>query len=229
MKDGLKIKMNILIILGFAFFLTCFGNTAAAPPKESLTLPEQIINGDFSNLIIPKNDDTLLQTLEKVYEVAETEGHEWIEFDLNGDGINELILRVSESYNEEMKRIVAVFTFDIEKQESRLVYLHTNDLPRFLFLSRNGNMIWYHFSYGAILWDSYGHEVFDDDWNRVRLYTLNITEIDDLSELPDMRETGVYFHLDTELGRERLDESSFMRMFEEMTGFCFSSPWQSSP
>jgi len=192
----------------------------------------QIKNGDFSNLIVPESDDTLLEALRLVNNNIESRNYEWVEFDLNGNGTNELILQAS---NNEMSRMALIFTFDFDNQEVNLVYFHTADILRFLFLSENGNLIWYSFSYGIYNWNSYTHMIFDEEWNLIQLYTLQITYIYDMSEMPDnwintnpdMSETGIYFH--KEIGtfgeetfeRMALNESQFIREFEEMAGFSF--------
>ncbi|MDR0272040.1 MAG: hypothetical protein LBI27_01820 [Clostridiales bacterium] len=196
-------------------------------------LLEEIKAGDFTSLMILANNEWLSEELIRLYTRIEESGYKWIEFDLNEDGINELILQGGNNY--EMNRIICIFVFNFENQETELVYYHNADLLRFLFLSRNGNTIWYHFTYGTYNWNSWSHCVFDDEWNRVRLSALNVIYIYDLLELPDdwaernpdMVEVGVYFrryaqgYEDGEFESEMLDEQQFLEAFEEMMGFSF--------
>ena len=203
----------------------------------------QIRRGDFSTVRIPEGDTGLLELLERFHSLAENLHYEWVEADITGNGVNELILHSPANDSLGTGRIVAIFSFDLENQETELVYEHSVGLTRALFLSANGNLIWRDFSSGPIVWDSWSHVVLVEDecsgqwwWNRHRLYTLRVHLVAYLHEKPDdwlernphMPEEGIYFHrisgiYGSETFRyEELDESQFLEMFKEMTGFAFS-------
>ncbi|MCL2375845.1 MAG: hypothetical protein FWC76_00475 [Defluviitaleaceae bacterium] len=146
-------------------------------------------------------------------------GYEWIEFDLNGDGIDELILR------HERGRIASIYVFDYESQEAILVYHHNAGIARGMFISENGNLMHLNFFNGWFNWVNYTHYKFDDEWNLVRLSNLNATLVYDMSEMPedwaetnpDMAEVGIYFHYNG----EAVYRDQFLEMFQEMLGTSF--------
>jgi len=227
-----EIDDTILVDVDYIGIITNDNYGVAETAEKPNDLLNRIKNGDFSGL----NNKASLDALEKMHKNFEALGYEWLEFDLNGDGVNELILQ-EHTYYEEKNRIVAIFAFNYEKHETELVYLHTIDLPRFLFLSESGNTVWYNHYSGIYDYIGYSHIVFDDEWNRIRPYTLEITHIYDFSEMPeywfnenpDMGAVGIYFHKsigvpgDESYVREMLSEEQFMEMFEELTGFPFNN------
>ena len=119
------------------------------------------------------------------------------------------------------------------------MYLDVIEMGRFIFLSKNGNLVRYYFSYGQeVNFDSYYHIIFDDEWERIRLDSLHMYTIDyDLTkdyqhwidENPDMVKAGVYFekHIpvdgDAPDIRVRLSLNQFLEQFEEMAGFLFQN------
>ena len=198
------------------------------PPKENNNgLIEQIKNGDFSSLTWVS--DIELENLRIALE--NRDGMEWLEHDINNDGMNELIYQEKDIRYEKTKRIVAIFGF--MNSDTRLVLLDVFDIPRHYFLSENGNIIYHNFSYGAWQHDTYSHYIFDDELNRENDYGLELYNIYDLAELPDdwakinldMTEVGVYYNKyvpkDDVWIREALDERQFLEAFEEMTGTSF--------
>jgi hypothetical protein len=198
------------------------------PTPQTLTLSEQIMRGDISSIIESQRDYWFIESLGNMGESGEwCSRYEWVEFDITGDGTNELILQTRDG--GKMRRIYAIFAFDFENQTTELVYLQTVELARFLFLSENGNLIWYHFSYGILNSNSWSLREFDDDWRTVQIKSLSTTWIYCLYDLPedwaytnpDMTEVGVYFRLFADNGGVQISESRFRELFEEMTGFSF--------
>lgn len=162
------------------------GSSAAVVPtlvqEEKPTQKERIKAGDFSGLTGISDEE--LSNLEFIFDSSEfynqfhnnrkDEDMEWIEYDINHDGTDELIYRQKYNYyeNAAMKRIVAVFA--IQENEANLVLLDAVDMPRFYFLSSNGNLIYHNFQYGLGDSDSYTHYVFDDEFRQKVESTLYV-------------------------------------------------------
>jgi len=198
------------------------------------SLFDQIRNGDLSNVVATEREPELLSILENHNRLIEEFGYEWIAFDLNGDGTNELILQAVSNNRNDIRRIVSIFVFDCEGKEVELVFHHNAGLRNPYFLSRNGNFIRAMHSFGPLISYGFDQYVFDDEWNTQWVQSLDMTVLYDLSQLgyewaernPDMAEVGLYFSkfaADVSDGeRQVLDEHEFMRLFEEMTGSAFS-------
>ena len=222
------IKLYLLAVMVFIAAMN-LGGVNDEDTAVSNDLSEQIKNGNFSSLIIPEGDDTLLAQLERLNENIEQFGYEWLEADLNGDGTKELILQAQTGHGSDKNRIVAILVFDHENQETEFVYFHNAGLLWFIFLSESGNIIRYTFTSGVIFAVNYTRYEFDDEWNLVRLYSLGMTYIWCFDDLPDdwlernpgMSEVGLYFYKFADGQKEWLTESQFLEMFKEMTGFSF--------
>ena len=171
----------------------------------------------------------LLILLSSWSNLSEQNGYEWVKFDINGDGVEELLLQSKTHMNSYMRRIVSIYAFNSERQETELVFHQNAGLTRFLFLAKSGNIVHYDFTSGVILGVSFSHRAFDEQWRETTISTLGIVYIYDLSELPedwaknnpDMAEPGIYFIKTVGGYREFIDEVLFIVMFEEMTGFSF--------
>lgn len=200
-------------------------------------LMDQIKSGDFSSLT--GADETDLSNLQFAFDDSQfynnlhnnlEDDMEWVEYDINKDGASELIYqqKYSQYENGLMKRIVAVFAF--QDQETKLVIMDIVDMPRFHFLSQNGNIIYYYMAHGTTTYDAYTYYTFDDEWNKEFVYQLDIHNIYDMAELPsDWSEThpdenavGVYYKkltLQNDVYQEEpLSKEWFLELFEEMTG-----------
>jgi len=190
---------------------------------------EQIKNGYFSN--VTELSDYESECLRWMYE--EREMYEWVECDLNGNGLKGLLWRQKYSSPLEIKRIEAIFA--IKDDEARLVDgtfgRQGTDL---FFLAKNGNIINRYGHYGTEDYDNYTHYIFHDDWSVERADRLTVIRIYDwaieekkedglydgwLEEHPYWAKAGVYYFAN---GRdEALDEPQFLKAFEEMTGYSF--------
>jgi len=202
-----------------------------AEPPQSLQM--QIKNGDFSRVRVPEYDENLPEALKRLHENAERFDYEWIEFDLNGDGTSQLILQ-AESYNAAINRIVAIFDFDSEAQETEVIYLHTAGLSNFIFMGRNGNLVMFSSSSSIYIRYNFTRIMFDNEWNMVRLHTLSVTYIYDFAEMPGdwlernpgMGDEGIFFTTITGNNEEphesqEIGKTEFIEYFFEMTGFPF--------
>jgi len=200
-------------------------------------LIEQIKSGDFSNVI--ELDEDMKKTLDHIYTLEkESQNIEWIERDLNENGLKGLIWQEKNYLNSEAKRIVAIFA--LINNEVKLSFIHLVEIGRIHFISKNGNIIYHYYFYGQTRMDSYYLITFNDDGNMERSHVLLINNIYDLSELPDdwaemnpdMTEVGIYFRKSTIIDEnevwhnEELTEEQFLEAFEEMTGWYYlDSPW----
>lgn len=223
----------ILIVLAIVLFSkkTIESSTFIKKNNNIETLKEQIKSGDFSNL--KETDNIRIEEIKRVYANKKNdEGIEWIEGDLNGDGLNELIWQEEKSYNEGMKRIVGIFTFQTD--EPVCTIWDINDSTEFLFMSDTGNIIYYTQYYGTYYFNGFDCYKFDSDWNKELFYGLHIYNVYDISEVdvqwwheehPDMTNEGIYYKryiLKSSLKyEENLEEKEFLKGFEEMCGFSF--------
>lgn len=195
---------------------------------------ERIKNGDFSDIKYWYDneiaDENCLVTLKMIYERLRDD-LEWVERDINGDTVNELIWREQKG----MQRLKAVFAF--ENNEVKLVYLHKGDAHFYDFVSDSGYYISYDFWYGITRSNSFRFYTLDQNFNKKFIYGLIILDVYDFSELEDewfdnnpyIKEngTGIYyqeFYLDSNGNPDNFEYISaeyFFRKFEETTGFSF--------
>jgi len=184
-------------------------------PWEYLT---QLDGGIFSHFSVLENEEVIFATLEEMIENT-CYRYEWIETDLNGDGINQLILQARDGVFEEKKRIQSIFVFDFDNQVVNRVFHNNAGLARFWFIARNGNIIRHFSSYGPYVTGySFCHYVFDDDWNIVRTRSLEINYA---------LEDGLYFSMLNGNGtHEDIGMWQFREQFLAMTGipFCNVEP-----
>jgi hypothetical protein len=248
----LKKTVSILILACLALSsLSCAAKEEASsiPPQaaSSSTAPEsstppgslsdvnpdsnnifvKIMNGDLSDVVVDEWGKDIFKT-----NSDKEDDYEWIEYDINRDGTDELIYQFKNYPNNIVKAIVGMFAVNGEK--AKLVLFDIFEMPRFYFLSKNGNIIYSDFWYGTTDYDSYWLCEFDKEWNIEVVYKLELHYIYDLSELPsdwkeihpNMNDIGVYYSIcyvnqDQEDYVEDLDEEEFYKLFEEMTGFSF--------
>lgn len=230
---GLTICVGVITV----FFL-CYNNFELLDKEKIPTIQEseeqdntssndvlikQIKNGDFSNL---KSDIT--EEIQRVYtKENESQNIEWREYDLNGDGISELIWQNAVNYNKNMKSIVGIFTF--QNGNAKCITWDINDSTEYLFLSETGNIIHYTQYYGLYMFNGFDYYIFDNEWNRKFDYGLYIYYIYDFSEVsdeswyqkhPDMIGEGVYYTKCTVRFAEEevLEEKQFMEAFKEIVG-----------
>ena len=173
-----------------------------------------------------------MKTLENNYKDQRNDW-EWVEKDINNDGINEFILREKDLF----KRIVAVFTF--HNDTINLVRLWSGSAHFYDFWNDSGYYISYNFWYGLTSSDSFIFYTIDDNFNFKPIYYLCVFQAYDFSEYdtewwyenhPYIIENGVgtyyiqsYLFDETEKAKELeyISEEKFSNTFKEMTGFDF--------
>jgi hypothetical protein len=203
-------------------------------------LPQQIKRGDFSSLYrlctlhgdlhFPSTEGTLRGMLER----KEAYGYyEWVENDITGNGVNDLILRTREG--GKMQKNAAIFIFDYENHTTGLLTFEFPHLSSgFSFLGESGKRI-RHSSYGTYnTWHRWGHDIFSENfvpWLNKQITIVQINYPDEVhrswvNNNPEMSEPGVYFTLHQSGVRDmQISESEFLELFEEMAGFSFYYVW----
>jgi hypothetical protein len=211
-------KTWILIIIALMLAAGCGKNADNATLAEI----ERIKTGDFSGIVEADQRETA------AYVTSVSDGMVWVEHDINGDGLNELIYQLVDSGYKDMKPIAAVFAF--QNQETRLVISDTIDGSEFYFLSENGNIIYHYSYYSYFNEDIYYYCAFDSECAPERVYGLHVLNIFDMSSMPgkwaeehpDTPTQGVYYtkHAARDDGwrQEKMEKRQFEKAFEEMTG-----------
>ena len=189
---------------------------------------EQIKNGDFSNVT------GLSWDAESFERICNSEAYEWVECDLNGNGLRGLLRQKKDSSPLEIKRIDAIIA--VTDNEARVVdATFGRQMTEIFFLSKNGNII-YRYGYGGpASYDYYAHYVYTDDWSRELVVDLTVIAYDWETVQRKNRENGVYDEevekqppwalagvcYYTKGGDDPLDEPQFLKAYEEMTGYSF--------
>ncbi|MDR0271769.1 MAG: hypothetical protein LBI27_00420 [Clostridiales bacterium] len=199
---------------------------------------EQIMHGNFSGVSSrnsgEESDDLQLDMLNRVYErLSESQNAEWIECDLDENGLKGLILQ-----ERETGRIICIFAIN---GDSATLVLNTMgmQMTSVYFLSDNGNIIFAYATSGTTSYNSYRHYKFDEHGETLvyGIYVIGVEEwyIEQLkedgiydemvAESPYLSEPGLYYWGFSEEHTERtsteLTEQQFLQAFEEMMGQSF--------
>lgn len=136
-----KNKKKSMIYVGIicVCFIICYKFFLLYDKKDNFA---EIQKGNF--YIIDKIEESEQETLESIYQ-NQKEDMEWVFFDLNNDGKNELIWREKESSSEYMKSIVAIFAEQGEK--CKLILFDTTDVREFYALENNHLIYFKEFSW----------------------------------------------------------------------------------
>jgi len=220
---------KLLVVFGFIIvLLTACGNQSAQDCETNYKLMTN--KDDYSSTAHPdvsttfrvlENGVVLFDCLEDMLTSAAFH-HEFIEVDLNGDSVNELILQAKDGNFKDKKRIVSIFIFDLERGEVNRILHHDTNLARFWFLSSNGNVIHYFTSYDpyATVY-RYSHYIFDENWNMIRTLSLEMTHDHQTHKTSFLAEFSKAVNEMTSV--QNLSEQQFNEHFEELTGFPFSN------
>ena len=166
------------------------------------SIQDQIMSGDFSCLT-----NESWESKQEVYRNLEkfsAQGLEWCQLDLNGDGIEDLILQEAETVtsDSEEKRIIGIF--DCKRNEARCVLWDVNDSTEYYFCGITGELMHYYCSFGTMVdVEGYEHYYYDYEWNKVIDYRLLIWYVNSpdgydyptkwFEAHPDMQEEGIYY------------------------------------
>lgn len=163
---------------------------------------EMIINDNFEHVSNwdRKEQESVYNYLEEQYLV------EWVQRDLNEDGILDLVLQEDEPIMNDRNVIVGIFAG--EEDGARCIYWDEGDYREYSFLGKSGELMHYTYSGGAgCTIRTYLHYDYDADWNEIKDYTLSSYDISDLSKMnikvwksqhPDMMKEGKYYRKQVE-------------------------------
>ena len=208
--------------------------------SQSPDLLTQLEEGDFSNLKEIK-EGIRVSTVERIVNVYKAgivnKFNEFRRYDLNGDGVDELIWQEKDGYyNGNMKPIIGIFVQ--ESGKTKCVLWDTEDASEYYFLSPAGNMVYYYLDYGITGHDIYRYHIFDKEWYPEYQYELDICWVNETTldsdpewktKNPDMQKVGVYYSKYTETGKEIskdrkkevLTEQQFRAKFKKLMGVDF--------
>lgn len=199
------------------------------------TIQSEIMRGNFEHLE-GKYTEYVAEHIAERYSYWKEEG-EWRQLDLNGDGIEDLILQYKAGDNDwEQLRIAAIFACDRDSAHCILVDL--NDMSEYYFCGPTGELMYTAPHYGMYTdAEPYQHCYYDRDWNLIEDYCLVIYRIDMEQYMeeypqnaeewrqanPNMAESGVYFWKRTDTGEEALTQTEFTKIYETVTGLTLYS------
>ena len=188
--------------------------------SQSADLLTQLEEGDFTNLKEIK-EGIRASTVEQIVNVYKAgivnKFNEFRRYDLNGDGVDELIWQNKECRNQNMKPIIGIFVQ--ESGKTKCVFWDEYDVTEFYYLSKAGNIIYYYWNYGVGRYDTYEYYIFDKEWNPVKQHRLDILGVDEaaLSQRPEFEETGIFFYN----SEGKLTEQQFRVEFKKLMGVDF--------
>lgn len=224
---------------------TVYHREETSYPLEQ-TIQNEIMNGDFSAM----EDSEFKEYIEEIYQRWEEHGTieemEWRLIDLNGDGIDDLILQEAQRVGQtQMHRIVAIFA--IEEDNVNCMLWDLNDSTEYSFCGSTGELMYTApYSGTAIAGEPYRHYYYDSEWNKINDYWLDRTIVDSsmdgsreeflqynhgfIEAHPDMAEDGEYYsryEIDIETGelkeREALSYEQFKEIFEDVMGMEYEN------
>lgn len=148
--------------------------------KDRLSAIDRIMEGDFQVL---QNDEKLIEKLTSIYErEKDIYGLTWIQSDLNGDGIEDLILQ-EEDVNDDsqiMKPILAVFA--CTSDNIRCIDTDFDETTFYDFFSPAGKLISYQTFSGKWVWRGLHYYKYNENWEKQYVYRLEYYFIESLNE-----------------------------------------------
>lgn len=205
------------------------GNVSS--PEQSIQC--EIMSGNFSRLDASAEFREHIKNTFERWAGGETCEIEWQIIDLNGDGIDDLIVQDRDTVGEsEVKQILGIFACD--ENSARCVEWDLNDMTEYSFCGPTGELMYTAYNYGHIPDEEpYWHYHYDRDWNKIGDYLLVIYWIDSTvdpdyakiwrEEHPDLAEDGIYYRKYTEDAMEELTRGEWEEMYEAATGYKVDS------
>lgn len=196
-------------------------------------LLEQLKEGDVSGLKLEGESPDL----EFFNNICNDPQNEWVQYDINRDGFDDLILQEKRTVGKQRKRIIAIFSAHDSEMTCKL--LDVSDVTEFFFLADNNNLIYYydeHYTHDVYI---YRYIELDCEWNRQWIYDLHIYKVIDFDEInsewwkehrSDITEKGIYTYKlvphntedsDGSCDEIRLSKQQFLGIFRETTGVDF--------
>lgn len=190
-------------------------------------------NGDFTRFI--ESESVNRADLQNAYKVEESQkNNEFVRYDINKDGIDELVWREKDELKGGMKRILGIFVY--QENSIKSIFWDVNDSTEFCFLGENGNIVYYTQYYGTYMYEEYNHIAFDADWKMSADYRLEIWNIYSLEEVgenwedqhPDMANEGIYCKKKfissadvLNVQEQAISKEEFLTEFIKLTGLEF--------
>ena len=174
-----------------------------------------IEQGDYSSV----SNDSIVETLEIIMNRRGLQDVEWIYFDLNDDGQNELILQEKASVaHTGIKRIIGIFAE--QHGQVSVILWDANDMGEYSFLLNN-RLIYFDQYYGTYGYESYQIYEYDHHWDKRLAEGYEYYNIDSMESLPPdwldthpaLSQEGTYFQKYTV---EDMDGKS-VRVYQELT------------
>lgn len=207
-------------------------------PEVKQTIQSELMSGNFEHL---DEGREIFEGVTYAEYMAERyprwkEEDEWRQLDLNGDGIEDLILQMKRRDKDwEQQRILAIFACD--KDSASCILLDENDMTEYYFCGSTGELMYTSPDQGRYVdFENYWHCYYDRDWNRIRDYELIIYRVNEdmgsefpewaeewKSKHPDMAEDGVYFRRYTDEREEAFTREEFTEIYETVTGLGLHS------
>lgn len=203
------------------------------------TIQSEIMSGNFEHLEEGKEERgdgiTYSEYFTERYPYWK-ESCEWRQLDLNGDGIEDLILHYISSGYGNTQGILGIFACD--KDSAHCIMWDDVDSTEYYFCGSSGELMYTAPSYGMYTdFEPYRHCHYDRDWNLIKDYDLIIYRVDIegymeaypqhaeewIQANPDMAESGVYFLRRTDTGEELLTQEEFTDIWESVTGLTLES------
>lgn len=225
-KEGREYYEPATLILASDGQILLFKDGAFYLVKSSIQ--SEIMNGDFRRLGV---SDDFKEHIEKYYNLWKDRGIpevEWQIIDLNGDGIEDLILQNKDTIGIE-KEIIGIFA--CEEDRAKCMEWDLNDMTEYSFCGSTGELMYTAPNYGGIVDNEpYVHYYYDKEWNKVEDYSFEIIRIDSgvvdeeyaeiwKEEHPDFAEDGIYYRKYTEGRVEVLTREQVEEIYETATGY----------
>lgn len=191
-----------------------------------------IVKGDFSKVVdLSEEEKTYMATVYQRH--TERADIEWVYYDFNKDGVDELILRENNNKNDFFKGIIAIFV-KMDNGYKRVLW-DTGDALEY-FVLNDGNFIYCWEYHGVYQYNCYIEYSFDQEWEKHKKVMLEIYEIDEeewkevygdnkFFEEEKVNEEGRYYQKTVFIeGAEEvksLSEEEWNEIFEYMTGVEF--------
>ncbi|MCM1126011.1 MAG: leucine-rich repeat domain-containing protein [Lachnospiraceae bacterium] len=184
---------------------------------------EQIMQGDWSEV-------RLIESLSSMWGMG---GEEWIQADVNRDGMPELICQDGSGARTEHKKPINLI-FAWNGTNADLVYMDLTDEAEFLFLTDEGNLIYEQSTVNGSKSAIFSKSYFDEKWNRIQEESLRVHYFYNEKEAEEYREyygfksmgKGLYFIKDYqdysgEFIPRKLGYYDFEKEYHDLTGRDF--------
>lgn len=203
----------------FVFLLYMFSLIICACNEQPLS---KIVKGDYSSI----HDKNVVESLKTTFERLQDKV-EWIYWDANGDGQQDLILQENYENSEGMRKIIGIFT--VENQKVICKNWDDTDVTEYSSMCHE-KLVYYQQYLGIYNNYCYYFYSYDEEWNEILICGLEIYEIEDSEALPpnwsekypEMVEEGTYYRkliINKENGEKQYSMLTKAQWMEEFQKF----------